>query len=124
MLNLNKVSTGGKQSSITRRMNVQIRAVDAPGATCDLGETSGPVKINLRMVDDDGDVLIDSAKTAVCEKGGQKQMVRTVPIQGPLNCKDSAVPVGTSSGVITATGSSSSFGVSDYVELLTVSCTE
>jgi len=123
-LNLNKVSTGGKQSSITRRMNVQIRAVDAPGATCDAGETSGPVEINLKMVDDDGQVLIDSAKIAVCEGGGgQKQMVRNVFVQ-PKNCKDSAVPVGTSSGVITATGSSSSFGVSDHVELLTINCNE
>ncbi len=79
--------------------------------------------INLKMVDDDGEVLIDSAKIAVCEGGGgQKQMFRNVFVQ-PKNCKDSAVPVGTSSGVITATGSSSSFGVSDYVELLTVSCT-
>jgi len=124
-LNLNKVSTGGKQSSKTKRMNVQIRAVDAPGATCDAGETSGPVQINLKMVDDDGHVLIDSAKIAVCEGGGgQKQMVRTVRVEGPLNCKDSAVPDGTSSGFITATGSSSSFGVSDYVELLTINCNE
>ena len=120
-LNLNKVSTGGKQSSETRRMNVQIRAVDAPGATCDLGETSGPVKINLRMVDDDGDVLIDSAKIAVCENGGQKQMVRSVLVQ-PKNCKDSAVPAGTSSSFITATGSA--FGAPDYVELLTINCNE
>ena len=121
-LNLNKVGEGGKQSSETRRMNVQIRAVDAPGATCDLGETSGPVKINLRMVDDDGDVLIDSAKTAVCEKGGEKQMVRNVFVQ-PKNCKDSAVGLsGTSSGIITATGSA--FGAPDYVEILTINCNE
>ena len=103
-------------------MNVQLRAVDAPGATCDIGESSGPVKINLKMVDDDGDVLIDSAKIAVCEGGGgQKQMVRSVFVQ-PKNCKDSAVPVGTSSSFITATGSA--FGAPDYVELLTINCND
>ena len=102
-------------------MNVQIRAVDAPGATCDAGETSGPVQINLTMVDDDGHVLIDSAKIAVCENGGQKQMVRKVFIQ-PINCKDSAVPAGSSNSFITATGSA--FGGPDYVELLTINCNE
>ena len=66
-INLNKVGTGGKQSSLEKRMIVQIRTVDAPGQTCDKGETSGPVQINLKMVDDDGDVLIDSAKVVVCD---------------------------------------------------------
>ena len=82
------------------------------------------MQIRLKMVDDDGDVLIDSAKTAVCEGGGgQKQMVRNVFVQ-PKNCEESEVPNGVSSGVITATGSSSSFGVPDYVELLTINCHE
>jgi len=120
-LNLNKVGTGGKQSSRTRRMIMHLRTVDAPGASCDAGETSGPVAINLKMVDDDGDILIDSAKTVVCD-GGPSRMVRTVFIQGPLNCKDSAVPDGISRGFITATGSA--FGSPDYVELLEMNCTE
>ena len=79
------------------------------------------MKINLRMVDDDGDVLIDSAKIAVCENGGQKQMIRNVFVQ-PINCKGSAVPAGNSSSFITATGSA--FGAPDYVELLTINCNE
>ena len=106
-----------------KRIILQVRTVDAPGATCDRGENSGPQQINLKMADDDGNVLIDSAKILVCG-GGAQQLIRTVLVQGPLNCKDSAVPAGTSSGFITATGSTSSIGVADYVELLTINCTE
>jgi hypothetical protein len=74
------------------------------------------------MVDDDGDVLIDSAKTFVCS-GGPQKLSRTVLFQGPLNCADSEVPGGqtpTTSGVITATGSAT--GSPDYVEELTINC--
>jgi hypothetical protein len=73
------------------------------------------------MVDDDGDVLISSAKPIVCN-GGAQQLVRTVPVQGPLNCKDSAVPDGTSSSVITATATAP--GTGDFVKDLVINCTE
>ena len=102
-------------------MVMQIRTVDAPGATCDDGENSGPVPINLRMVDDDGDVLIDSSKIFVCN-GGANQLDRSVLIQGPLNCKDSAVPDGSSSSIITVTGSAP--GTPAYVEAHAINCSE
>ena len=46
-----------------------VQAVDAPGATCDPGEFSNPTSVNLKMEDDRGNILIDSAKTVVCEGG-------------------------------------------------------
>ena len=73
------------------------------------------------MVDDDGNVLFDGEKAVVCS-GGAEQSIRNVLVQGPLNCKDSAVPVGTSRGVITATGSAS--GTADFVKDLTINCNE
>jgi hypothetical protein len=74
------------------------------------------------MVDDDGDVLIDSAKTVVCSGGSQKS-TREVYFQSPLNCEGSAVPDPPfSSGVITATGSAP--GTADHVEDLTIKCNE
>ena len=104
------------------KMQVKTRTVDAPGARCDVGEDSGPVAINLRMVDDDGDVLIDSSKIIVCNRGPQG-ITRDVVVQGPINCKDSAVPDGFSSSVITATGTGSP-STPQYVEDLTINCTE
>jgi hypothetical protein len=121
---LNKVGTGGKGSSKIRKMTVHLTSVDAPGATCDDGEDSGPVEVNLRMVDDDGDVLIDSAKTATCNGGAQK-VDRKVLIESPLNCAGSVVPSGRggfTAGVIRATGSAP--GTADYVEDLTINCHE
>jgi hypothetical protein len=121
--NLDDVGTGGKNSSRTRRINVQVRTVDAPGETCDPGETSGNQRINLHMVDDDGDVLVDSAKDVVCS-GRTQHVVRSVFFQGPLNCKDSEVPgrgPPTSTGIITATGSAS--GTADYVNEMEINCT-
>ena len=120
-INLNKVGTDGKQSSLNKRIIIQVRTVDAPGATCDKGETSGPQHINLHMVDDDGDVLFNSQKDVVC-RGGAEQSIRTVFVQGPLNCKDSAVPDGISSGVITATGSAP--GTADFVKGIKIKCNE
>jgi hypothetical protein len=122
---LKNVAEGGKGSDTVRKMTVHLTTVDAPGRTCDDGESSGPVPVNLRMVDDDGDVLIDSAKIAECN-GGSKKVTREVLIQGPLNCEGSAVPSGSpsgsSTGVIKATGSAP--GTADYVEDLTIRCRE
>ncbi len=124
-INLNKVGSGGKQANRLRKIIMQVKTVDAPGATCDRGESSGPQAINLLMVDDDADetqgILIDSAKTLVCD-GPTKLVTRTVLVQGPLNCKDSAVPDGTSSGVITATGSAP--GTADFVKDMKINCNE
>jgi hypothetical protein len=121
---LNKVATGGKGSEKTRKMTIHLATVDAPGRTCDDGESSGPVEINLKMVDDTGDVLIDSAKVAVCN-GDPKKMERNVPFQSPLNCAGSATPSGPSgftTGIITATASAP--GTGDYTEDHKINCHE
>ena len=107
-----------------------VQAVDAPGATCDAGEFSDPTSVNLRMVDDDGDVLVDSAKTIVCEGGlNDEGMPKTINLkrdvffQGPLNCENGTVPTPDFSlGTITSTGSAS--GASDYVESTSIKCSE
>ena len=118
---LTGVANGAKGFSGNRRMRVILRGADAPGATCDLGEASAPTSVNLKMVDDDGDIMIDSAKTIVCKGGEEKALKRDVFWQGPLNCKDSAVPAGRfSDGDITATVSIA--GQPDFVDVLTLKC--
>jgi hypothetical protein len=105
-------------------MKVILRAEDAPGKRCNGNKFSAPTQVNLRMVDDDGDVLIDSAKTAVCKARDQREPTtirRDVFYQGPLNCADSAVPPSPfSNGDITATVSIA--GQQDYVEILRIKC--
>jgi hypothetical protein len=103
-------------------MTMITHAVDAPGATCDRGEFSNPTSINLRMVDDDGDVLVDSSKTIVCEGGGKTTNVkRKVFFRGPENCEGSVAPSIKSTGTITSTGTGSA-GTPDYVEDTAITC--
>ena len=109
-----------------------IQAVDAPGATCDPGKFSNPTPVNLKMEDDSGNILIDSAKTVVCEGGTDEfgapltiNLKRDVFFQGPLNCENGAVPPPKpdfSLGTITATGSAP--GTADYVEGIKIKCFE
>jgi hypothetical protein len=131
---LQNVGTGGKGSSATRKMVVTVNAVDAPGATCDPGEFSNPTSVNLKMEDDrcdgaycgsTGDILIDSAKTVVCEQGVTMNLKRNVLFQSPLNCENGALPPPKpdfSLGTITSTGSAP--GTADYVEGIKIKCFE
>jgi hypothetical protein len=106
-------------------MVVTVHAVDAPGATCDPGEFSNPTPVNLKMEDDRGNILVDSAKTVVCEQGVTINLKRNAFFRGPLNCENGAVPPPKpdfSLGTITATGSAP--GTADYVESTRIKCFE
>jgi hypothetical protein len=122
---LQNVGTGGKGANSTRKMVMTFHAEDAPGATCDPGEFSAPTPVNLKMEDDRGNILIDSAKTVVCEQGVTMNLKRNVFFQGPLNCENGAVPPPKpdfSLGTITSTGSAP--GTADYVESTKIKCFE
>jgi len=104
---------------------VTLDAVDAPGATCDPGEFSNPTPVNLKMEDDRGNILIDSAKTVVCKQGATTSVKREVFFRGPLNCENGVVPPPKpdfSLGTITSTGSAP--GTADYVESTKIKCFE
>jgi hypothetical protein len=121
---LQNVATGGKGSNSITRMVITVQGVDAPGATCDPGEFSAPNPVNLKMEDDRGNILIDSAKTVVC-KHGVTTLKRIVLFGGPLNCENGAVPPPKpdfSLGTITSTGSAP--GTADYVESTKIKCFE
>jgi hypothetical protein len=106
-------------------MVMVVQAVDAPGVTCDPGEFSAPTPVNLKMEDDRGNILINSAKTVVCGPGVTTNLKRNVFFPGPLNCENGAVPPPKpdfSLGTITATGSAP--GTADYVEDIRLKCFE
>ena len=103
-----------------------LNAVDGPGETCDPGEFSDWTLVNLKMVDDDGDVLVDHYEWVICEGGSVTTKVkRDVFFQGPMNCENGVVPSpkpGFSLGTITSTGSV--FGTAVYVESTKIKCFE
>jgi hypothetical protein len=76
------------------------------------------------MVDDDGDVLIDSPKIVVCKAKDNREpttITRDVFVQGPLNCPGSAVPdPPNATGDITATISIPD--QPDYAETVRIKC--
>jgi hypothetical protein len=131
---LNRVSEGIARGS--KRIVIKLDGVDAPNATCDIGETSGPVEINVRIEDDlcsvvnpgplecgsFGDILTDHSKTVECDAQKVWLARQTLLFEGPKNCKDSAVPSPTSTGVLTATISVP--GQPDYVEELSIGCNQ
>ena len=125
-VSLKNVASGGKGSELTRNMVVIVHAMDAPGATCDAGEFSNPTSVNLKMEDDSGNILIDSAKSVVCEQGVTTNLKRSIFFQGPLNCENGAVPPPKPSfslGTITSTGTGSP-GTTLYVEDTRIKCFE
>jgi len=75
-------------------MVVVVHGVDAPGKTCDPGDFSAPTSIHLQMVDDDGDIVIDASKTAVCRADTATTVKIAVAFEGPSNCAGSAIPSG------------------------------
>ncbi len=125
---LRNVAAGGKGSTGVRKMTVILEGQDAPGQNCRGNAVSDPTKINLKMVDDDGDVLIDSGKTIVCTANNVGvhafSLEREVFFRGPLNCENSAVPTGGfSNGDITATVSVAG-QPDDFVEVFNLKCFE
>jgi hypothetical protein len=124
-VSLKNVGTGGNGSTLNRNMIITVRAVDAPGAACDPGDFSDPTSVNLKMEDDGGNVLVDSAKIVVCEHGVTTNLKWNVFFQGPDNCENGAVPLPKpdfSLGTITSTGSAP--GTADYVESTKIKCFE
>ena len=122
---LHGVGDGAKGFSGNRQMRIVFNTADAPGATCELGEASAPTSVHLNMVDDNGEILTDSAKTMVCRNKGPNDLPtakRKVFWEGPKNCENSAIPTGgkATNGDITATVSIA--GQPDYVEVLNIKC--
>jgi hypothetical protein len=123
----NVATTGGKGSTLMRSMVVILQGSDAPGKICGPGDFSDPASINLTMVDDDGDILVDTSKTTVCGADTTTNVKIGVRFEGPLNCENSAVPSGGpgrqsfSTGTITSTAIGSR-GTSVGVENTRIKC--
>jgi hypothetical protein len=98
LASLRDVATGGSGSTATKSLTVQLEGSEASPGSCPAGAISDPTTVNLFIEDDDGDVVIDAIGVGfVCTMGVKVQANFDVLFQGPLNCKDSAVPSGQSS---------------------------
>lgn len=91
--NLRNVATGGKGSSRTASITATLEAADAFGpGSCGFGDESALTAVNVLIVDDDGDIILNSSKNVVCKAGDKTTVKMSATYKGPKNCLDSAVP--------------------------------
>ena len=123
-MNLRNVDMGGKGSDARRDVTLVYETVDADGRSCDAGELSDSTRFNLMMVDDDGDMLMNSGKTIQCKGPSRtrKNLKRSIWFQSPVNCAGSDEPEGRfSRGDITATMMGSP-GTEEVVGTISLRC--
>jgi hypothetical protein len=76
-----------------RSVSVILNAVDGPEGSCPSGASAPPATVRLNLVDDDGDVIVDSFKSGfVCSAGEPTVAKFAVRFLAPENCRGSVAP--------------------------------
>ena len=104
---IRNTGSGGKGSSRNSSVSVILNAQDASPGSCPRGATSNPVSVRLEMVDDDGDVILNTSKGGFVCTAGKSTNAKFVARYDVTNCKDSVAPANTSKGNVSATATSS-----------------
>jgi hypothetical protein len=93
LVSLRDVASGGKGSTVDKSAAIRLEAIEARPGSCPIGASSAPRSLNLTIVDDDGDVVIDSTKRSiVCYSGEATHVKFGVRFEGPENCAGSVPP--------------------------------
>jgi hypothetical protein len=96
-----------KGASLTRTVTVTLKGQEDEPGTCPAGATSGPVNVDLVLVDDDGDGILDARRSGiVCTSGATTYVKFVARFDGPENCKDSEYPTPFTRGDINVTATS------------------
>jgi hypothetical protein len=103
---LKNTSTGGKGSELARSVSVILNARDVTPGSCPPGSSSDPVTVSLRLVDDDGDTILnESSKSGFVCTAGTSTNAKFTAFYRVENCKGSVAPEKTSMGAVDATAS-------------------
>lgn len=95
---LRETASGGEGSETTRKVGVMLRARDSAGNTCQ--PDSSAFSLRLRVVDDDGDVLLDETRESLaCDARVHRE--RFSVHYGVANCAGSTAPSENSRGRVT-----------------------
>ena len=94
---LRNTSSGGKGSIVQRSLVVNLKAENVTPGSCPAGTSSDPVSVHVLLTDDDGDVIVDVTKDAVCVASQPNNMKLTATYK-VKNCAGSVAPAGTSFG--------------------------
>jgi hypothetical protein len=99
---LRKTSTDGKGSTQTKKVGVVIKANERTRGACHPKKSTDTFSLRLRMVDDDGDVILDETRSDLkCDRriGREKFMVE----YDVENCEGSEAPRKNSKGRVRVT---------------------
>ena len=97
---LRQTTTGGSRSTQTKNVTVSLKARERTRGACRSGMDA--LSVRLRMVDDDGDVILDETRTGLtCNRRIRRQkFMATYEVE---NCAGSVPPERNSAGEVTVT---------------------
>ena len=125
LVTLNKTETGGKGSSKTTNVTVNIHAEGTTPGACTSEDSSEPVTLRILVVDDDGDRILNEAKFGYQCFGTGSNSVKFPAQYTVANCADSVPPQGgalTSTGFISVTASISGDHGPPLIEAREIKC--
>jgi hypothetical protein len=102
LASLNKTSTGGRRSILTKKVGVVLKAHERTRGACRPRSSTDTFSLRLYIEDDDGDVILDETRTGLtCNRRvGQEKFMATYTVE---NCAGSVAPSRRSKGEITVT---------------------
>jgi hypothetical protein len=94
---LKKTTSSGRESKLTKKVGVVLKARERTRGACRPGSSTDTFSLQLRMVDDDGDVILDETRTGLtCDRRvGQEKFMATYEVE---NCAGSEAPGESSNG--------------------------
>ncbi len=80
-------SASGDRSTQTKKVGVFLKARERTRGACRPGSSTDTFSLRLRMIDDDGDVILDEARTGLtCDhRVGQEKFRATYDVE---NCEE------------------------------------
>jgi len=99
---LKKTASLGRGSTQTKKVGIVLKAREQTRGACRPGSSTDSYSLRLRMVDDDGDVILDEIRTGLtCDRRvGKEEFMATYEVE---NCAGSEAPSRSSAGGDTVT---------------------
>ncbi len=99
---LGQTNERGRRSTQIKKVGVIVKTEERTRGACKPGRSTDTFSLRLRMVDDDGDVILDETKTDLtCDRRiRQQKFMATYEVE---NCAESAAPDRNSKGEVTIT---------------------
>jgi hypothetical protein len=104
---LTQTARGGNRARVTREVGVVMHANERTPGACRPGASTDTYSLHVKMVDDDGDVILDETRSdLVCDRRVRREEFQAT--YDVVNCAGSVSPSPTSAGDVTVTATTES----------------